>query len=344
MSALAEQTRHQGYSLEEEFAASFFDKSLNLILLPTEQCNLRCTYCYEDFAIGRMTPEVCAGVKRLIDRRLDGLRHLSVSWFGGEPLVARDIVEDISTHIVNASRGRADLGYTGEMTTNGSLLDVRLAEHLATLGIRSFQISLDGPQALHDSTRLSASGRGSFNQIWSNLLAIRHSSADVSILLRIHLTPENVTFMPAFLSQIRDTFLADRRFTVFLKPVERMGGPNNSNISVIAEDDRSRILATLQAVVRRSADAQEIFAGDKICYAARANSLLIRADGRIGKCTVALSDPINTIGQLLPDGSLQIDNAVLRMWLQGWETGDRAVLGCPYASIKHNQPIANSAN
>ncbi len=28
---------------------------LGLILMPTEQCNFRCTYCYEDFAIGKMS-------------------------------------------------------------------------------------------------------------------------------------------------------------------------------------------------------------------------------------------------------------------------------------------------
>src|ERR1044071_7965793 len=77
------------YSLDEEFAASFFNEGLQLILLPTEQCNFRCMYCYEDFSGGRMSPGVSEGVKRLIDRRLDGLRSLTVSWFGGEPLLAR---------------------------------------------------------------------------------------------------------------------------------------------------------------------------------------------------------------------------------------------------------------
>ena len=72
-------------SFDEQLAASVRADRLQLILLPTEQCNFRCTYCYEDFAIGRMTPEVVSGVKNLIDRRADGLSHLQLSWFGGEP-------------------------------------------------------------------------------------------------------------------------------------------------------------------------------------------------------------------------------------------------------------------
>jgi uncharacterized protein len=215
------------YSLDEEFAASFFNESLHLILLPTERCNFRCTYCYEDFSIGRMNSEVREGVKRLLDRRLNGLRSLSISWFGGEPLVARDIVEDISAHIIRAAGKRPELSYEGDVTTNGYLLDLSSVERLAELGIRSFQISLDGPQPLHDKTRVRANGKGSFDRIWGNLLAIRDADFNVNVVLRIHLTPENIHAMPDFLARIRETFLCDRRFSVLLKPVERMGGVNN---------------------------------------------------------------------------------------------------------------------
>ena len=50
----------------EQMASSFDAGYLNLFLLPTERCNFRCTYCYEDFNIGRMRPAVSAGVKALI--------------------------------------------------------------------------------------------------------------------------------------------------------------------------------------------------------------------------------------------------------------------------------------
>jgi len=328
-------------SLQEEFASSFANASLNLILLSTEQCNFRCSYCYEDFAIGRMAPDVVAGVKRLIDRRIDGLRYLSISWFGGEPLLARDIIEDISAHVVATARWPSEFSYHGDMTTNGSLLTASVAQRLSELGVRSFQVSLDGPQAIHDNTRIRASGNGTFDQIWRNLVAVRDGKADVNILLRIHLTPENVNVMPEFLTLIRETFLLDPRFKVLLKPIERMGGLNNDNISVIPHADHERILATLRAVLGGE-NADCWFAGEKICYAARANSIMIRADGRIGKCTVALSDSANTIGRLLPDGSLQIDNTALKAWFQGWEKGDRSILGCPYASIAHAQGAATS--
>ena len=73
--------------------------------------------------------------------------------------------------------------------------------------------------------------------------------------------------------------------------------------------------------------------GNYICYAAKANSLLVRADGRIGKCTVALNDPRNDIGRLAEDGSVVIDNDKLRPWISGLGTLDVATLGCPLSRL-----------
>lgn len=326
-------------SFEGELVASFRNDSLHLILLPTERCNFRCIYCYEDFSIGRMSSGTIQGIKRLIDRRLDGLRSLSISWFGGEPLLARAVIEDISEHVVRAATDRPDLHYEGDITTNGYLLDIPAVERFAELGINLFQISLDGPEPLHDRTRVRANGKGSFCQIWRNLLAIRDGTAPVNVILRVHLTSDNLPFMPEFLAQIRETFLRDKRFKTLLKPVERFGGPNDDTMEIVPEEARPRILAELEAVVLEGAvGANRLFSGPSVCYAARPNSLTIRANGLVGKCTVALIDPRNAIGRLLPDGSLQIDNARLRPWLHGWESRDWAALECPYRGLHHNQP------
>lgn len=37
-------------STEQDRMFSLRNDVLHLILLPTEQCNFRCTYCYEDFS------------------------------------------------------------------------------------------------------------------------------------------------------------------------------------------------------------------------------------------------------------------------------------------------------
>ena len=51
-------------------------RHLDLALLPTEQCNFRCTYCDEDFAIGQISPRVQAALKQFLLKRVPGIQHL----------------------------------------------------------------------------------------------------------------------------------------------------------------------------------------------------------------------------------------------------------------------------
>ncbi|MDX3698086.1 radical SAM protein [Streptomyces europaeiscabiei] len=333
MSDITDTSRHGDAAFQEELSAALTDRTLHLILLPTEQCNFRCTYCYEDFAIGRMAQETINAVKLLLDRRFDGLQGLDIAWFGGEPLLARAVVEEISAHVVASVADKPDLLYRGDMTTNGYLLDVPAAEKLAELGVTSYQISLDGPEAVHDTTRVRRNGGASFQRIWQNLLAIRDSGLPVRILLRMHLTPKNLPSMPDFVRRVRDTFLDDSRFSVSLKPVERMGGPNDATMETLSRQARAEALGQLKGILEPGSTASGTPAGPAVCYAARPNSLVIRANGSIAKCTVALSDPSNTVGRLAPDGTLHVDNARLGPWLRGWSEGNWASVGCPYVGM-----------
>ncbi|HEY0232414.1 MAG TPA: radical SAM protein, partial [Dokdonella sp.] len=82
-------------------------------VLPTEKCNFRCTYCYEDFKIGRMQAPVVRGLKRLISNRAPSLRRLSLSWFGGEPLLAKPVVLEVGTHAYKVARSTASTSMPG---------------------------------------------------------------------------------------------------------------------------------------------------------------------------------------------------------------------------------------
>ncbi len=47
-----------------QIASALSRKIQQLIILPTEKCNFRCTYCYEDFMIGAMKEPVQRGIER----------------------------------------------------------------------------------------------------------------------------------------------------------------------------------------------------------------------------------------------------------------------------------------
>lgn len=340
------------------------NSTLELIIFPTEKCNFRCTYCYEDFEIGKMRASVVNGVKNLIKKRVElGTKELKLSWFGGEPLLAKDVILDISK-FANGFKDDGRLNYFhGDFTTNAYVLDADLLAKLVSLRQRVFQISLDGYGAAHDVTRKYASGKGTFDVIWSNLLAAAKTNLDFHMLLRVHITNTNIGNIDELVGYIVRCFRNDKRFSVMFRRVEDFGGENGEAVIVADFDAASRAAKRLVKFLSESGitahdavsagdfesqvgammsgdtsdnnslnengDNPRSLAGGYICYAAKPNSLIIRADGRISKCTVRLNDSVNSVGVISEDGKLVLDGDRMNFWTRGFVSGDPIQLGCP---------------
>ncbi len=314
------------------------NKIFELIILPTELCNFRCKYCYEDFSIGRMKKETITGIKALLRKRCANLNYLNISWFGGEPLTAKDIVLEISEYASILARKYSQLSYKASMTTNGYFLDIKTANTLAKVGVKHYQISLDGPRDVHNKSRIRADGNDTYDQIWGNLIKIRDSSVPVSVMLRIHFTVDTFELLDPLLKDIRNEFLHDPRFSIFFKAIERMGGPNDASINIFSSEKQKRdVINLLKAKLYRDTELVppkiNIVSASDVCYAARPNSLVIRANGDIGKCTVALNDERNKIGSIQQDGSLKLVSGRLAPWVRGIKTLDPMELGCPLINL-----------
>ncbi|MBW4428469.1 MAG: radical SAM protein [Nostoc desertorum CM1-VF14] len=308
----------------------------HLIILPTEKCNFRCTYCYEEFAAGRMNKETIIGIKALLERRSADLKYLNIDWFGGEPLVAKDVVLEISEYAKALVYRYPQLNYRGSMTTNAYLLDYKTVSALANAGVREYQISLDGPREVHDKSRIRADGRSTYDRIWTNLLAIRHSSLPVSILLRIHFTVDTFKLLNPLIEDIRREFLPDSRFSIVFRPISHLGSPNDASIKIFSGVEKEEAVKSLQTKLfgEHLESPQNLCEpNDYVCYASRPNSLLIRSNGDVGKCTVALYDERNKIATLQPDGTLKLIPGRLAPWVRGIETLDFDTLGCPLVGL-----------
>ena len=98
---------------------------MNISLILTKQCNLRCRYCFETHENFYMTEETAL---RSIDMAIsDGGRHVGVSFFGGEPLLCKPLIY----RCVEYSRKFSDVQFSWNMTTNGLLLDDAWCSFLA---------------------------------------------------------------------------------------------------------------------------------------------------------------------------------------------------------------------
>lgn len=329
---ILEAARSKGFA-PEVVAEALDPKSLELILLPTEKCNFRCTYCYEDFTIGKMKPWLRQAITSLIESRAPNLDRFSISWFGGEPLLALDVIEEICEKALSCCDSYG-VDFRGGLTTNGYLLDEPTLERLTALRQAHFQITLDGERIQHDTTRRRADGRGTFDQIWNNLLRAHRSSLDFAISLRLHISSANLGSQERLVDHLNDYLGGDERFSIHFHRISNLGGPNSGAINVMSMSDYRAALSRLKGKAQFSSNSEvDLVESKGICYAAKANSLLIRADGRVGKCTVALDDPRNTIGAMRPDGTMDISNDLFRLWLNGFRDFDSEALGCPLSSL-----------
>ncbi len=309
---------------------AFNNKFLELILFITEQCNFRCKYCYEDFAIGRMTPEIILGIKNLILNRAKNneLDILKISWFGGEPLIVKNLVYDLSDFIQHTA-DTYKVKYYGTMTTNGYLLTPVVMETLCNFGITSFQISLDGIKAEHDKTRTRVDGKGTYEKIWQNLIDLSKTNFDFEVVLRIHVHIDNYDSIREFLRLIIAKFGADKRFNIFIKGIFGWQGAGENVQRLVAKQDFYQKLAELKQEVSNHITLYKDNQSRTMCYAAMGNSLAIRANGQIAKCTVALNDDRNNIGKINIDGTLDINNFKANKWINGLIINDPAGVRCP---------------
>lgn len=165
-------------------AACAMPHSVSLTICPTMGCNFNCPYCFENHFAGKMTKEVQDDVVALAKRMLDasGAKRLSVNWFGGEPLLAPDIIESLSERLMALAE---ELGkeYSSAIITNGYLLTQDAVDMLDRCKVTSAQITIDGMGATHDATRHLANGGPTFERITRNLrdlkipfkVSIRHN-------------------------------------------------------------------------------------------------------------------------------------------------------------------------
>ncbi len=180
--------------------AAFLDETartpVQLVVVPTFGCNLRCVYCYqvpfEPAARGLMSTAVLESVFAWADRfhRQDPVRPY-FTLFGGEPLVNSPAHRDLVARLLEGARGR---GLEVAAVTNGYDLEAYLPL-LAAGPVKEVQVTLDGPRALHDARRPHAGGGGTFERVVRGIEAL--VAAGVPVNLRVVADRDNLPALPA---------------------------------------------------------------------------------------------------------------------------------------------------
>ena len=315
---------------EEHVAAR---EQLQLVLLPNEQCNFRCKYCAQSFARKKMRRDVIEGVVAHVRARAPALRSLSIGWFGGEPLTAPEIIDEIAGRLRDICRDRG-VAYSSSITTNGYLLTQSVARMLLRHEVRGYQITLDGQREDHDRLRVLGDGHtGTFDRIFANLRTLRALDEQFKVVLRVNFDRRSLPVMDPFLDLLEAEFAHDERFCTDFHPVGRWGGPNDPQLAVCGGDEGQLNSVDLgRRAIARGLDPagvrEKLLPGGSKCYAAKPYSFVIGSDGTVYKCTVAFEDPRNHVGRMTANGELMLDAAKHELWISQGADKDSGCRSC----------------
>lgn len=134
-------------------------------LFLTEDCNLRCDYCFVATKKywRRMSWEVAQkSVDFLIEQSRD-VPEVAITFFGGEPLLEFPLLRRTAEYVQQRA---SELGKQVRfaVTTNGTIMTEEMLSFARKHGF-NYLFSIDGDKAAHDQHRLTTDGKGSWDLI-----------------------------------------------------------------------------------------------------------------------------------------------------------------------------------
>lgn len=282
------------------------ERYLYLVIMPTEDCNFRCKYCYETYEKKKMSKALQDAIINYVRKNITKYSGLSVSWFGGEPLMALDIIEYLAENFIKICKASKRV-YMSGITTNGYGLTQEVFEKLYKLKVLSYQVTLDGFKTQHDSQRMLEDGSGTFDRIVDNLTAIKNIKAfGTSFSIRTNYTKSILANIDEFLSFFKKTFNDDSRFGLYIQQASNYGGERIYAFSEeLLEPSHLKVLNKMKEhdiTLKKSSHFYELNCESGTCYASKDNSIVIGSDGTLYKCTVHFDMPDNIVGKLNEDG------------------------------------------
>lgn len=189
----------------------------NVTICVTEDCNLRCKYCYmvHKNNFNKLTFDTA---KKIVDFVLDqppAFNAVVWDFIGGEPTLEIELIDRICSYIIEQLDARNHIwkqDYMFSMSTNGILYrSPRVQEFIKKYYMHlSIGITIDGIKEKHDLQRVDKNGRGSYDtvlqsvQLWkkqfpNSSTKVTFASADLKYLADsiIHLWNLGIKRIPA---------------------------------------------------------------------------------------------------------------------------------------------------
>jgi len=267
----------------------------------TLECNLACPYCFEEPFRGTLVMTDATAdllVAQLIEQMAAGLDIL-VDFYGGEALIRLDLLLAIASRLQKAATQHG-VSFSFNLFSNGVLLTRPTVEKLLPLGLQAVRTTLDGPPDIHNTQRPFVSGRGSFDTILSNLVAVHDI---LPLKIGGNYTRDNYSRFPELLDHLLEAGvnparLRDVSFSPVMPKADGTGlGDHGSTCACTAEPWAIEAhLFLREEIIQRGFPTEKL--GPSACMIEFEKDWVVNYNGDIYKCPVFMGDASMRIGTL----------------------------------------------
>jgi uncharacterized protein len=218
---------------------------ITLTLIPTNNCNLDCIYCFEGEKRhkGTVKKEIFDTLLKRIENEMinQNCTSLYVTWYGGEPMLGLKVINEYTPLLLELAR-KNNLSYGSSMITNGTLLNSKRWEDLIKNRINKVQITIDGNEMIHNVLRPHVNScKNSYQMI---LNALRQVPKGIEITIRVNCNKAVVTVLPNLLQDMDKYEIWPHKAKQIRIKLAKMVNYSNSKINsvdVLSEDEFTSI-------------------------------------------------------------------------------------------------------
>lgn len=326
-------------------------ESLGLTIAPTLACNFKCIYCYETSKPGIMKNYVADKMIDFVKYQSDHLKNLSISWYGGEPLLAKELVYSLSEEFLKICEEKG-IEYNAFIISNGSLLDDDTINKLIKYHVRGIQITIDGPPEIHNKRRVNKSGVGTFDLLIENINKLIDTN-EMEVVLRINVDKSNDTEVEGLISilserlhskKVKITFGQVTAYTDACRTIES-DCYNNGEFAV-------KLLHYYKVLEKYGFSEYNEFPYPEVklnyCCAELMNSFVVDPEGYLYKCWNEVGNVQNAVGNIA-DGLFDVTGHKNGTWLRRNPIENERCSKCSLLPIcmggcPHNDMVLNNDN
>jgi len=275
----------------------FSNESLGLMILTTYDCNLKCSYCIEtdiqpfrkEYTNKDTVESIISWIQLKVEERHP--KFIEVVFYGGEPLLNKNPIFQIS-NILHSDSPKKGVNYSFGIITNGTIdLSENEFKELTKNGMKFIQITIDGNKEINDHRRIYKNGKGTFNDIISNL---KKFVEFVTVIVRVNIDKDNMKDIKNLMKSLEEKRLKEKIKLDFAPRMKSCLRNISCDKDVLDDKEFAHFIADdlLPFVKNKGFSVAERFVRNGPCLLMSESQFVIDPVGDIYKCAgfVGMSD------------------------------------------------------